>query len=285
MPSYFSKTVRGCVHVLLFGGLACAGCAATPAAAPRPLAAVPAALRTQSTQPVVAPPSTPQAAPSVPAIQTPAPRQRAALQAWIRAYNAHDAAGFAALYAQEAHCRVSSQESTGRAAIEVRMRDFWLSFPDASVGAQRVLETNDTTIVQYALTGTLRGALAGHAATGQTLALEVASVLTWDPAGQVLEEHVYFDKLTLLEQVGLSNVAAGRRLVSGPQSAPANAASADEQAANLAALRAIRQPTLRLCSIRPNGKTTPSRRRIKVAKTRSAHSASCCALFQMRECR
>jgi steroid delta-isomerase-like uncharacterized protein len=82
---------------------------------------------------------------------------------------------------------------------------FWTALPDARVTAENEIVAGDTVVVEGSLTGTHTGTFRAPQgdipATGNPIQLRFASVKTIR-AGKVSSEHLYFDQLDFLQQLG-----------------------------------------------------------------------------------
>ena len=128
----------------------------------------------------------------------------------VAAINAHDIAGFASFYAEDAVV-VDPQYPEplrGRAAIERDIADFLRAFPDLGMEVTRTVVDGPVTAVEATLTGTHDGPLAlptGEVpATGRRLRFPMAFFDRLDEEGLIVEERRYYDLATQQEQLGLS---------------------------------------------------------------------------------
>lgn len=191
--------MRKTSFVLLLGLAACGG-EEQPAKSPENTAAK------VETKPEVAPPTT-TAAPEAPAAPkaTLAELQAKGLAATYEALNAHDAKKLASLYTENATFKsAGAPDATGAATIEKHVGMLFGSIPDLKVVPNFVFTKGDVTIVQYAVNGTHKGDMGPFKASNKPVGWQAATVQWWNEAGQIKEEHMYWDMNTMLSQIGVS---------------------------------------------------------------------------------
>lgn len=77
------------------------------------------------------------------------------------------------------------------------------AFPDFKLQANERLQDGDRLATHWTITGTQRGEFQGIPPTGKQI--NITGVTMWRiENGQVTEEHVYFDRLAMLEQLGVA---------------------------------------------------------------------------------
>jgi steroid delta-isomerase-like uncharacterized protein len=85
------------------------------------------------------------------------------------------------------------------------LASFWEALPDANLTYEREIAAGDTVVIEGTLTGTHTGAFRGPAgdiaASGSPVTLRYASVKRVRN-GKVASEHLYFDQLEFLQQLG-----------------------------------------------------------------------------------
>jgi predicted ester cyclase len=120
------------------------------------------------------------------------------------AYNAHDPAAAAALYAQAGrHVDVPQDHvAAGAEAIAQGLARFLSWFPDAHWAPGRRIVGDGVVTVPYRLTGTLEQRLGPFEPRGQRLDLAGVHVLV-APAGSIVESLDHWDRPTLERQLGL----------------------------------------------------------------------------------
>lgn len=119
-----------------------------------------------------------------------------------RAYNAHDLAGAARVYAETAeHEEVAQRHPrAGRDAIVDGLSRFFDAFPDAAWAPESVFLSADGAAVTYRLQGTLQGSLGPFVPRGQ--ALDLRGVHVFHVAGGVIvRSEDYWDAATFGRQM------------------------------------------------------------------------------------
>jgi steroid delta-isomerase-like uncharacterized protein len=128
----------------------------------------------------------------------------------VAAFNAHDAAQFAALYADDAivYDPQYPEPLKGRAAVEQDMADFYRAFPDATNRLAVNIEDGNVVAARFSITGTHSGPLAlptGEVpATGKRLTFEGGVFSRFNGQGLIVEEHRYYDVAGQAAQLGIA---------------------------------------------------------------------------------
>ena len=123
----------------------------------------------------------------------------------IDAWNKHDADALVALYAEGGtyHNPRMGNPLTGK-AIGDFAKKVWTAYPDASL---EIISRGDAggglVATQFVLHGTHTGPyMDGNPPTGRTVAYPIASFVQVE-GDKIRSEHVYFDRQTVAEQLGL----------------------------------------------------------------------------------
>jgi steroid delta-isomerase-like uncharacterized protein len=120
--------------------------------------------------------------------------------------NEHDAAGLAALYADDGTFSDPTGEYRGRDAITEYWDGFLNAFPDMHVQDDFKAESGDTAINEWTISGTQTGPLEGPEgtipATGKGITLRGVDALTVRD-GLIHSHRVYYDQLGFMIQLGL----------------------------------------------------------------------------------
>jgi steroid delta-isomerase-like uncharacterized protein len=121
------------------------------------------------------------------------------------AWNAHDAAAVAAVFAEDAVLRESGrpEEVRGRAAIERRAESLLAAFPDFRLERIELVIDGDRHADRWVMTGTHRGELFGIAPTGRTVRVEGATFTRMGDHGLVVEDVHFVDFAGLMSQLGV----------------------------------------------------------------------------------
>jgi ketosteroid isomerase-like protein len=124
------------------------------------------------------------------------------------AFNAHDIDGFAELIADEAVFEApGGMQGDGKTAC-AEFYGMWLTaFPDAHVDINGLHVVDDVAVEEGTFTGTQDGVLRGQSAdllpTGRPVTVDYIQVLTVRE-GKVVSFNLMFDRLLLLEQLGVA---------------------------------------------------------------------------------
>jgi ketosteroid isomerase-like protein len=160
----------------------------------------------------------------------------------VTAFNAHDAARIATLYAPDARMAYVDpaegwKEETGSVAIQDVYRRMFEAFPDIRIGSPHVYQSNDVAIQEWVTTGTRQSGTGTAGAQGQTgtggrrdqtgtgggqgqtgashgaamgaIGMNGASVYWFDDTGRIVRDHAYADPTGLAHQ-GTGKKSAGR---------------------------------------------------------------------------
>jgi steroid delta-isomerase-like uncharacterized protein len=128
----------------------------------------------------------------------------------IDAANRHDAAAFAATYAVDAvvHDPSYPEPLRGRQAVEEDFGATLKAFPDLRASAGTVIEDGEWQANRWAFEGTNTGPVKFPAlelaATGKSMRLQGAAFARLNAAGEVVEEHRYYDNAGLAAQLGIA---------------------------------------------------------------------------------
>jgi steroid delta-isomerase-like uncharacterized protein len=76
------------------------------------------------------------------------------------------------------------------------------AFPDSQIEIKQVYVQGDTAIAELVARGTHRGALMGIAPTGRSVETNMCNVMEFRE-GKIYREREYFDRLAMLEQLGV----------------------------------------------------------------------------------
>ena len=130
----------------------------------------------------------------------------------VAAVNAHDANRLRATYAEDAVLEAPGSVRLDRADDVIEYVMVWLrAFPDARQTIVNQLVAGDCVVQEFVMTGTHTGTLAspdGDIPPTNRQASARGVQIQRIADDKVIEEHVYFDQLELLTQIGLIPAAA-----------------------------------------------------------------------------
>ena len=129
---------------------------------------------------------------------------RRAIDEQDAAFNRHDAAGVAAIYAPDAilHDQAAGEALAGREALEQYIGGYLRAFPDFAWERTGLGIDGSVAVEQWRVTGTHEGDLPGLPATRRRVSIEGCSVLHFGDDGLVHEEENYWDEAAMLRQLG-----------------------------------------------------------------------------------
>ena len=121
----------------------------------------------------------------------------------FRAWNAHDAAAVAAVFAPDAVVVdvLTGETITGREAIRARTASLFEAFPDLSMTRVMLLIDAATNADQWVMRGTHRGLSLGIPPGGRRFEVRGATFSEFDQAGLVVRDTNYVDVAVLLTQI------------------------------------------------------------------------------------
>lgn len=128
-----------------------------------------------------------------------------------KALNAGNLKKFRSLHAENVVLRAPGTEEPVRGVEPVVdwYKGFIEAFPDMKAKAERSVRQGEWLAVEYTITGTHKGPLAGPGGTSippTNKAIRVANMSLYRvKGGKVAEVHEYFDQLSFLNQLGVSN--------------------------------------------------------------------------------
>jgi predicted ester cyclase len=129
------------------------------------------------------------------------------------AWNAQDVETFAIRHKPDTVVRWPGQEPThGMDAHRQEAIDFFTAFPDQHLDNRPykvLIAQNDWTCSIAHFTGTMTGPMNGPDGqvippTGKSFEVDLCTVARWDN-GQIVEENLFYDLVTFLRQIGLSD--------------------------------------------------------------------------------
>ena len=97
-------------------------------------------------------------------------------------------------------------EAKGPAALKQFATAFRNAFPDLHFTLEEQLAEREKAVVRWTFTGTHKGELLGVAATGKQVTIQGATILHLS-AGKITETWVFWDRMSLMEQLGVSSRA------------------------------------------------------------------------------
>jgi ketosteroid isomerase-like protein len=136
---------------------------------------------------------------------------REAFERGTERFNAHDIDGFAEVLADDVVFEAPGVQGEGKEACAGFFGSWFGAFPDAHVDVHAVHFVDDVAVEEGTFTGTHEGVL--HAPTGdlpptgRPVKVDYIQVLRFRE-GKHVSFHLMFDRLLMLEQLGLAPTAA-----------------------------------------------------------------------------
>lgn len=126
------------------------------------------------------------------------------LKIWIDAFQARDAAGVIACYAEDAvNFQIATGEpAVGRERIAADTREFFQGFPDAWSRVENLISDGGRAAWEWIGGGTFTGEFYGNQPTGRSFEIRGCGFFTFRDE-LIVRQHGYWDKLSWFTQVGL----------------------------------------------------------------------------------
>jgi predicted ester cyclase len=128
-------------------------------------------------------------------------------------FNAHDVEGLLELYAPDAEVHASGgMVAKGRNEIKKFTQSWIQGFPDVKIRSERLLVSGSTVIEEGIFTGTHTGAfptpMGDIPPTGRRVEGPYVDIFDFE-GERIVRDRLVFDRMQLMEQLGLAPVPAG----------------------------------------------------------------------------
>lgn len=140
----------------------------------------------------------------------PVPRDRqsarvAIVEKHIRLENAHDLEEVLATFGEIAQYddEAWGEHHTGRDGVRSFYESLMKALPDVEILVQYRYVTDDAIILEVVIRGTQLGAWRGLPATGRRVEIPLCAVYTFDMDDRLAGERIYYDRGTVLRQLGV----------------------------------------------------------------------------------
>ena len=129
----------------------------------------------------------------------------AAVEEHARAENGHDLDSVVATFGD---CpvwedRSANERHDGRDGVRTYYAELFAGFPDFNFDVERKHVAAEAVILEVRVRGTHAGTWKGIAPTGRHVEFPVCAVFTFDETDRIEAETVYFDRMTVLSQLGV----------------------------------------------------------------------------------
>jgi steroid delta-isomerase-like uncharacterized protein len=123
----------------------------------------------------------------------------------VRRENAHDLSGIMATFGLGAQYDDEpwGEHHTGRDAVRRYYEDLLISLPDLRIDVTHCLATEEGVALEVRISGTHLGCWRGLPATGRPIAFALCGIFSFDEEGKLAGERIYYDRASVLRQVGL----------------------------------------------------------------------------------
>jgi steroid delta-isomerase-like uncharacterized protein len=131
--------------------------------------------------------------------------QRALVEEHVRRENAHDLPGIMDTFGSRAWYDDEpwGEHHEGRPAVQGYYEDLLVSLPDLRIDITHCLAAEDGVALEVRISGTHLGAWRGLPAMGRRVDFPLCGLYTFDDAGKLAGERIYYDRASVLRQVGL----------------------------------------------------------------------------------
>jgi steroid delta-isomerase-like uncharacterized protein len=123
----------------------------------------------------------------------------------VQAENAHDLDRIMTTFGEQA--RYDDQPWNEHHQAPGQVREYYTqllaALPDLHIAVECRYVTHDHVILEVTITGTHRGTWRGLPATGRPVRIPLCAVYTFDDAGKLAGERIYYDRAAILAQIGL----------------------------------------------------------------------------------
>lgn len=137
-------------------------------------------------------------------------KRLAIVQAHIAAENAHDAAATLATWSATDCCFIDAAAGVVAATPQDVCEAYtglFNAFPDLRVDWQTSFVAQDVIVIEATMTGTHRNEWRGMPATHKGMSVPVCALFYFNAADELTCEKIFYDRLTLLEQLGILTAA------------------------------------------------------------------------------
>jgi len=123
----------------------------------------------------------------------------------IRLENEHNLEGVLGTFGDAAHYddEAWGEHHEGRDGVRLFYEQLMGALPDLEIKVQRRHVTDDAILVEVLIRGTHLGAWRGLPATGRRVEFPLCGVYTFDADNRLAGEKIYYDRATVLRQVGV----------------------------------------------------------------------------------
>src|SRR5215510_2749235 len=123
----------------------------------------------------------------------------------VRFENVHDLDGLMSTFGSTGfyHDEPWAEQHDGLDAVRRYYQDLLRAAPDFHIEIKRRHASEDNVVLEVQLSGTHLGAWRGFPATGRRFSFPLCAVFTFDDADRLAGERIYYDRATVLQQMGV----------------------------------------------------------------------------------
>jgi len=123
----------------------------------------------------------------------------------VRTGNLHDLNKLMGTFGElaEWNDRPSDESFMGRESVRTQFADWFAGFPDLVMEVQRRHVAKQAIVLELTMAGTHNGTWKGIPATRRRVNLPLCVIFTFDEVDKLRTETVYYDRVTLLGQLGV----------------------------------------------------------------------------------
>ena len=120
-------------------------------------------------------------------------------------WNEKDLSQLDQFFSHEFERRVNNVEiASNKEELTANLQVYLTGFPDLNLTIDDILPYRDQVIMNWTITGTNTGVFGEYPATGKKIKVSGLSRLIFDQAGKICHEDVFYNELSLLQQLGYS---------------------------------------------------------------------------------
>lgn len=129
----------------------------------------------------------------------------AVVEEHVRSENLHDLEAVMATFGADARYDDEpwADHREGRDGVRSYYSELMRALPDLAIDVIRRHVARECIVFEVRIRGTHRGSWRGLPATGRRVDLPVCAVYTFDAAGRLAGERIYYDRATVLRQLGV----------------------------------------------------------------------------------
>ena len=118
-------------------------------------------------------------------------------------WNQKDLSNLEEFFADDCTRRVNAVTyAHGTKELEANMKIYFNGFPDLSILVEEIFESEDHICLNWTINGTNTGEFGELKATGKKIEIHGMSRLSFDEQGKIVYEDVYYNELSLMQQLG-----------------------------------------------------------------------------------